>query len=207
MTRTLRKRAATLVLVPLLAACATVSPPVDQAGRAAVAEARVFQPSLTLAGRLSVNYESRLGAEALHGSFQWHQDGPQTRVVLLSPLGQALARIDSGPQGATLIQAGQPARTASDVDALAANALGWPLPVAGLREWLQGFALDASGRRLTATPRASSVMTLDGWRIDYPSWQVDENAIPRPRRIDLARRTTQAGEVAIRIVIDAWQVP
>ncbi|MFD2270583.1 lipoprotein insertase outer membrane protein LolB [Undibacterium arcticum] len=101
------------------------------------------------------------------------------------------------------------AARAADVDALAADALGWPLPVAGLREWLQGFATNVDGRRFIASAQNDSVNTRDGWRIRYVSWQdePDRNGatITHPKRIDLARSTAQAGEVSMRIVIDSWQ--
>ena len=118
-----------------------------------------------------------------------------------------IALIDVSPQGASLTQAGQPVRHAPDVDALTAQTLGWPLPVSGLREWLQGIAQTASGQRFVATPQQSEVVTRDGWQIRYANWQPDDTPPPqaRPKRIDLARNTQQAGDVSIRIAIDSWQ--
>jgi outer membrane lipoprotein LolB len=135
------------------------------------------------------------------------QTPSQTRITLLSPLGQTIALIDVSPQGASLTQAGQPVRHAPDVDALTAQTLGWPLPVSGLREWLQGIAQTASGQRFVATPQQSEVVTRDGWQIRYANWQPDDSPPPqaRPKRIDLVRNTQQAGDVSIRIAIDSWQ--
>ncbi|HYD93760.1 MAG TPA: outer membrane lipoprotein LolB [Noviherbaspirillum sp.] len=194
------------VALPLaLAGCAGMPPPVAQPAQATAA--RPFHDSIDLGGRLSVRYQGERQEEALHGSFAWRQTPLRTTVTLLSPLGQTVAVIDVSPQGATLTQAGQPARSAPDVDSLTAGTLGWPLPVAGMREWLQGFALDAAGRRFVASPAAAEVVTRDGWHIRYANW-LDENgaaADNRARRVDLARRTEQAGDVSIRIVIDSWQ--
>lgn len=198
-------RAAAFALPLLLGACAAlqpVSPPPPTS-----AADRQYQQTLNLGGRLSVRYETRSGEQALHGSFAWQQDEANTKVTLFSPLGQALAQIQTSPAGASLRQAGQTPIFAEDVGALTEQALGWPLPVGGLRDWLQGFAVDAQGRRFIATPSAKAVTTHDGWRIEYPTWQDDGAGVARPRRIDLARNTTQAGDVAIRIVIDTWQIP
>lgn len=181
-----------------LAACATLAPPDAPAPAAA---GRSYQDRLELGGRLSVRYQGPQKEEAVHGSFVWNQAPQRTAVTLLSPLGQTVAVIEAGPAGATMVQPGQPMRVAPDVDTLTAEALGWPLPVAGMREWLQGFATDAGGRRFVASPRQDQVATADGWRIQYTAW-TDEG---RPRRIDLSRSTQQAGEVSIRIVIDSWQ--
>lgn len=166
--------------------------------------ARPFQGTIDLGGRLSVRYQNNGKDEALHGNFSWSQTPARTSVTLLSPLGQTMAIIDVSPEGATLVQAGQATRSAGSVDSLTTDMLGWPLPVAGMRDWLQGFAVDAAGRRFVATPANQEVTTRDGWRIHYASWQ-DGSPSAAPKRIDLARATEQAGNVSIRIVIDTWQ--
>jgi outer membrane lipoprotein LolB len=151
-----------------------------------------------------VRYQNNGREEAMHGSFMWSQNPSRTSVTLLSPLGQTIAVIDMTPDGASLTQGGQQVREAADVDALVADTLGWPLPISGLRQWLQGFAIDATGKRFTANSQATEVATRDGWRIRYAAWQ-DDAVQTRPKRIDLERSTAQAGDVSIRIVIDNWQ--
>lgn len=205
------RRTLSAALLPLLAACSTLAPsssptsPASSASASSPAERRIAE-NIEASGRLSLRYQGPQNEEAVHGSFTWMQTPAQTRITLLSPLGQTIALIEVSPQGASLSQAGQPVRHAADVDALTAQTLGWPLPVSGLREWLQGIALTASGQRFVATPQDSEVTTRDGWRIRYANWQPD-NASPqaRPKRIDLVRNTQQAGEVSIRIAIDSWQ--
>ncbi|GAB3540152.1 lipoprotein insertase outer membrane protein LolB [Noviherbaspirillum agri] len=204
------QRAFAGALPMFIASCASIAPPRggSEPTPSGVAATRTFHEMIDLGGRLSVHYQSRQGEEAVHGSFVWTQTPGQTAVTLLSPLGQTLAVIAVTPDFATLRQAGKMARSASDVDVLTAEALGWPLPVAGLREWLQGFAVDRAGRRFIATPTTDEVVTRDGWRIRYVNWQDgDASAIAqhRPKRIDLARFTEQAGDVSIRIIIDTWQ--
>lgn len=195
----------TIVLPLLLSGCASTVPPQDT-GRVPIAGVtRQFHSTIDLGGRLSVRYQSGGKEEALHGSFIWSQAPARANVTLLSPLGQTMAIIDVSAEGATLKQSGQPSRSADNVDALTADTLGWPLPVAGMRDWLQGFAVDAAGRPFVATPAAPDVTTRDGWRIHYASWQSATSDIPK--RIDLERITEQAGNVSIRIVIDTWQTP
>lgn len=202
-------RHAAIALPLLLAACAGLPPPAVQkeTGTQQGAPARPFHEAIDLGGRLSVRYQRDNRDEALHGSFTWHQTAAGTTVTLLSPLGQTLAIIAATPAGATLMQSNQPTRTAADVDTLTAQTLGWPLPVAGLRDWLQGFVVDRSGKRVVTTPQAPDVSTIDGWQIRYENWVGGESPSSpvRPRRIDLSRYTAQAGEVFIRIVIDTWQ--
>jgi outer membrane lipoprotein LolB len=207
------RRTLAVALPLLLAGCASLLPPGSNEKEVPAnsahdsASTRPFHGMIDLGGRLSVRYQGPRNEEALHGNFTWIQTPTHTTVTLLSPLGQTIAVIDVSPQGATLTQGGQAMRSAADVDMLTAATLGWPLPIAGLRDWLQGFAVDNAGRRIVATPQAADFTTRDGWNIRYPNWE-DGNASSsqiRPKRIDLARYTEQAGDVSIRIVIDSWQ--
>lgn len=201
------RRACAVALSALLAGCAALVPPAAPPTPAVARAPRPYFDAIDIAGRLSVQYNRGGGDESLHGSFTWSQTPQRTVVTLLSPLGQILAIIDVQPGSATLTQAGQPPRVAADADALAQAALGWPLPVAGLRHWLQGFVADARGR-LNAVPTepGKATSTPDGWHIVYASWQEnDSSGFARPRRIDLARQTAEAGPVKLRIVVDEWQ--
>lgn len=210
MTNLLRLRSpfgiATLALpILLMAGCAELAPRTDTDVTAQATTPHRYRNTLDLDGRLSVQYQRNNQDEALHGSFTWRQAGQRNAITLLSPLGQTLATITVEPGSATLTESGKAPRMASDVDTLAAQSLGWPLPVAGLRNWLQGYATDADGKRFVASPNADSVTTNDGWRLHYVSWDESDPANIHPRRIDLERETEQAGNVSIRIVIDNWQ--
>jgi outer membrane lipoprotein LolB len=194
-------------LMLALAGCASVAPPAVMDSQRAMPD-RIYRDAIELGGRLSVRYQQNGHDESLHGSFTWVQVAQRATVTILSPLGQTLATIEVTPERSSLTQAGRAPRVATDVDALAADALGWPLPVAGLRDWLQGFATDPTGRRVIASPSvATTVATPEGWRLHYTSWQDNDPAAPlnHPKRIDLERSTAQAGNVSIRIVIDSWQ--
>lgn len=190
-----------------LAACASLPPvPVPPAQNQTTTPLRVYRETIEMTGRLSVRYQKNDKEEALHGSFTWSQTPQRTRITMLSPLGQTIASIEVTPGSATLIQAGRDPLTASDVDALAAEAFGWPLPVSGLRNWLQGFATDSAKRPFVATPQSANntIVTPDGWRLQFLGWEEGE-APAMPKRIDLQRSTTEAGEVTIRIFIDSRQ--
>ena len=193
---------AALLALSALAGCATPSAPLSSA---AVAP---YQAAIELDGHLSVNYIKDDKRQALTVKFNWLQTADRTDVSLASPLGSTIATITVAPGYASLTEAGKAPRVADDIDSLSAQALGWTLPVSGLRDWLQGHATAADGSRFTASPAHSGVTTRDGWRLDYVSWQDDGGAAPRPRRIDLARGAVGGLEdMQIRIVIDAPAAP
>jgi outer membrane lipoprotein LolB len=169
-------------------------------------QAGVYQDTYEAAGRLSVHYRKDGNPESLTGKFSWSQAPGRIDVTLSSPLA-TIATISITPQSATLVQANKPPRVAKDIDTLTFDALGWSLPVSGLRDWLQGYATAADGTRFAATPANNSVVTADGWRLRFVSWQDQGKdaaaARPLPRRIDAERvASATAEELAINIVID-----
>ena len=185
------RRLSLLVAVATLAGCA--SAPVSQSTVGA------YRETIELGGRLSVNYLKEGQPDSLTGNFTWSQQPGRIDVTLSSSFSQ-LAAISVTPQQATLTQAGREPLVAQDIDTLTAQALGWQLPVAGLRAWLQGYAVGADGKRFAASPANNTVYTRDGWRLRFASWQDETAAHPLPKRIDAAR-TTASGELEIRIII------
>lgn len=199
----LRHALAPLLMAGFLGACsvAPVRPP-----QAAPADStRAFHESIAIGGRLTVRYEQQ-GPQLLNGGFQWDQRRDNTKVDLLSPLGQIVARIELTPTRASFQRGGEAPQLAADADQLAATALGWPLPVSGLRDWLQGFVRIPPGRLIAVNPATEAAVESDGWRIVYADWSETTSAGQlHPRRIDISRQTQHAGFVQIRIVIDNWQ--
>ncbi|MES2164590.1 MAG: outer membrane lipoprotein LolB [Pseudomonadota bacterium] len=197
----LRRRAPAAMLAAALAAavlagCATTSAP-----RSAAVVAP-YRDSIELGGGIAINYSKDGKRESLSGKFSWQQTKTATDVSLLSPTGQIVAVIHVAPGLATLTQNGKEPRTAPDLDSLTAQTLGWTLPVSGLRDWLQGYAIDAAGKRFVASPANDSVITRDGWKVEYVTWQDDTAAVPQPKRIDLTRLGAgQVDDMAIRIAI------
>jgi outer membrane lipoprotein LolB len=188
------RRLAILAIAALLGGCATAN-----LSHAPVAE---YRDSIDLTGRLWVNYQKDGQPQSVTVNFNWVQHPGKIEVSVADPLGQTLATIDVTPQQATLTQANREPVTAADIDSLTARTLGWTLPVAGLRDWLQGYAVDANGKRFVASPAANSVFTQDGWRLRFASWQDEAAAHPMPRRIDAERAATPTSdELGIHIVI------
>lgn len=201
--RTLATRLLLTGTVMGLAGCASFAPSTPPA--ASALSERPYHAAIDMTGRLSVRYQQQGSEQALHGSFEWQQSSQSTLVTLRSPLGQIVAVIAVGPEGATLTKAGAVTHSATDVDSLTAQVLGWPLPVAHLQNWLQGFVKDDSGPLRAVQPDGHQrLRTADGWQLQYANWQL-EPPLAHPKRIDLERDTQEAGRVAIRIVVDSWQ--
>ncbi len=190
-----------LLLAAALAGCASAP---ERPGALPSGPVAAYTDTMTLSGKINVTYTKDGNRESpLHGRFEWQQSPQRTDVTILSPLGQTVAQIAVTPQQATLKEGNKPLRTADNIDALSAQALGWTLPVSGLREWLQGHATAAGGRHFRASVQDATVTTADGWRLHYVSWH-DGPGDPKPKRIDIERGATgQLDAMTIQIVIDA----
>lgn len=164
---------------------------------------RSYQETIHLSGKISVRYEHNNKPQNLPGSFEWEQTGNSLQITLFSPVGQTIAKITQNERGALLEQEGKMPLQADNLDQLLADALRWPLPVSGMRDWLQGFIRQSDGSR-TALTASDQTISSDGWNIRYASWHESTNS---PKRIDLNRYTTSAGEVTLNIFIEAPQNP
>jgi outer membrane lipoprotein LolB len=189
-----------VLLTAILAGCASGGH-LSNPNAAAIA----YRDTIDLSGRLIVNYQKDGQPQSINGNFTWAQRPGQVDVALNSQLGQTVAAITVTPTSATLTQSGRAPRTAKDIDGLTQQALGWSLPVAGLADWLQGYATDASGKRIAASPANNSIFTNDGWRLRFAEWQDGpKGATGALPRIIQAERSATANteELAIRIAVD-----
>ena len=181
----------------LLTACASVPPPTATPSAALPKAVETHLPtvlqSFSMQGRVSVQYDE----QSLSGQINWKALPEQDEVLLSSPLGQGLARIYRNSFGVILSRPGEPDIEAENVETLTRKALGFRLPLSGLRYWIQANP-DPAGLSELSVSRAGVVerITQDGWKIDY--LQYNES---RPRKIHVTREGLE-----IRLVIDSWQM-
>ncbi|MBC3927171.1 lipoprotein insertase outer membrane protein LolB [Undibacterium sp. CY21W] len=187
----------------LSSACSSLPQATTNSAERLHSVSRSYQETIHLSGKISVRYEHNNKPQNLPGSFEWEQTGNSLQITLFSPVGQTIAKITQNERGALLEQEGKMPQQADNLDQLLADALRWPLPVSGMRDWLQGFIRQSDGSR-TALTASDQTISSDGWNIRYASWHESTNS---PKRIDLNRYTTSAGEVTLNIFIEAPQNP
>jgi outer membrane lipoprotein LolB len=168
-----------LAVAALLAACAALpepSPPPPG--------------GFELSGRVAVHHPK----DAASGKIFWRHSDDADELLITSPLGQGIARINRERDEYRLVTGDNQLYRASDAESLTEQALGWRLPLAGLPDWVRGRA--SPGRPAETRRNASGVLELrqDGWRIVYEEFREG-----RPFRLRLSR-----DDLEIRLIVDRW---
>ncbi|SEN65165.1 lipoprotein insertase outer membrane protein LolB [Nitrosomonas marina] len=197
---------ALFICLPLLAGCAGLTIQTDQ-----VARTEVFEPAtdrvtamadgFELLGRVAVRNEQ----QRFSGNVHWQHTSVEDTLMLLSPLGQAVAEIVRKRSGVTLTTSKQETFYADNVEDLTAELLGWRLPLNGLRYWVQGVHSPLS-RATVDFDSEDRIIAIrqDGWEIIYRQYyQHDDESfnrqMVRPRIVEL-----HIEGLMIRLVVDNW---
>ncbi|CAH2929596.1 MAG: Outer membrane lipoprotein component of lipoprotein transport system LolB [uncultured Paraburkholderia sp.] len=185
--------------VVALAGCASVKPQGPSTSNAATAV--TAQTSRAYQGRFAVQYNDQNGQQRnAYGNFSWQETGDTVTLQLRNPLGQTLAIVTSSPASATLELPNRQPLTADNVSTLMQNALGFALPVEGLRYWLQPSPAPTSRAKTEKDPEQPSRLkeiTQDGWTIDYLSYA--DAPATGVKRVNLSRSEPP---LDIKLVLD-----
>lgn len=158
------QRIASVFFLVMLAAC--TQPP--------TLPAQVLAERTTWSGRLALQVEDQ-AAQSFSAAFELQGNAQQGELLLLSPLGNVLAKIAWTPAHARLQTGGKTHESASLDDLLQQN-LGAPIPVLAFFSWLRGEQTTAAG------------------------WQADLSTIDQGRLV--ATRYTPAPRATLRLAFE-----
>jgi len=182
-----------------LSGCASVKPQGPTTSTAATA--LTTQTSRAYHGRFAVQYVDQNGQQRnAYGNFDWQERGDTVTLQLRNPLGQTMAIVTSSPAAATLELPNRQPMTADNVSTLMQNALGFTLPVEGLRYWLQPSVAPTSKAETEKDPQQESHLKQiqqDGWTIDYVAYA--DAPATGVKRVNLARTEPP---LDIKLVLD-----
>ncbi|WP_321815884.1 MULTISPECIES: lipoprotein insertase outer membrane protein LolB [unclassified Paraburkholderia] len=182
-----------------LAGCATQTP--HQPSTARATTSLTTQTSRAWHGRFAIQYNDQNGQQRnAYGNFDWRETDSTVTLQLLNPLGQTLAIVTSAPGQATLELPNKQPLTADNTSTLMQQALGFALPVEGLRYWLQPSAAPDSRAHTTPdpqNPQRLSKIEQDGWTIDYLAYA--DAPASGVKRVNLTREDPP---LQIKLVID-----
>jgi outer membrane biogenesis lipoprotein LolB len=167
-------RAAVLLFSVLLGACATVPAPQP------LPQLESAPTAFEMSGRLALRQGDRSDIARL----RWTRTKAGDLWVIASPLGNEVARIESGPKGASLVRAGAPAESAPDFRSLSDRLLGVALDPRDLANWLHA--------------------PLGG--LSSAGWTVQVEEAQAAGKVTIARRIAASrGEVSVRLVVDDYR--
>jgi outer membrane lipoprotein LolB len=182
-----------------LSGCASVKPQGPSTSNAATAV--TAQTSRAYHGRFAIQYNDQNGQQRnAYGNFDWRETGDTVTLELRNPLGQTLAIVTSSPASATLELPNKQPLTADNVSTLMQNALGFALPVEGLRYWLQPSVAPTSKAKTEKDPQQDTRLKQiqqDGWTIDYVAYA--DAPATGVKRVNLARNEPP---LDIKLVLD-----
>lgn len=158
--------------VVLLGACASLPPPLP--------------PERSYSGRFAATATLDGRSDSQSGRFVLQTRGAELTLDLATPLGTTLARLQDGPEGARLRAPAPDGRMqevqGASAEALALQLLGWPLPLAGIRFWIEGRPMPGAAVQLRGADGAD-LLQQDGWTIAVQERFADG----LPRRLQITR--------------------
>lgn len=165
---------------------------------AACAELPFLQPTtglrFQLSGRIAVRYDN----QGSSGNIAWRHRAAGDEMLITSPLGQGVARIEREGGLVTVTGSDQRVYRARDAESLTEQVLGFRVPLTGLSDWVQAKAAPGSAHESRDARGRLSELEQDGWRIYYLAYG-DRSGLP-------ARMRLVYPGLELRLAIDDWQV-
>ena len=147
---------------------------------AACAQAPINPPEGPLDFELAGRIAARYGNEAFTGNISWRHAKGGDEMLISTPTGQGVAQILRQGDAVLLRTAEAREYRASNSESLTERVLGFPVPIAGLADVLQGRPAELESR---------------GWKVEYQ----ERDTEGRPTRL----RLTNTG-IELRLAISQW---
>lgn len=176
----------------LLAGCAALEP--------VPAVSPLAQPllaSFQIAGRISVRH----GNDGFSGNLTWRHANAEDEFVILTPLGQGVARIIKNAAGVSLETPEQGLVHAPDAESLTQSTLGFALPLSGLPHWVQAQPIGPAAQLRYNADGTLDQLGEQGWQIDYFAYRA-VGPLQLPGKVFM-----ENAEVKLRLIVDEWQAP
>jgi outer membrane lipoprotein LolB len=209
-----------LLVMALLAACATVAPKPGQLPSELLADWQQTRARLAridrwdIRGRMAV----RTAGDGGSATFLWDRTQDVHRIEMFGPFGSGRVSISQGPDGAELRDGDNPPRTAPTAEELLYYQVGWHVPFESLKYWLKGMPSPGDHDGLILDPEGRALaFRQGGWDVSIVDYEaIDSLSLPRkvfikalPGTIHLVgERGEDLGDrLDVKVVIKSWLLP
>lgn len=193
-------RAAFVLFVLLLAACAPVSRRPPAVGDEAVQSRReaelARQPAWAFTGRLAVNQGNSGG----NARIEWRQDGRDFDIQLSAPITKQSWRLRRVGDRITLEGLDGGLREGVDAEALLLDATGWRIPVSAMAAWVRGSRAPGPSDLSFDAFGLPSTIRQEGWAVDYRAWSDRTPALPM-------KVFVRKADASVKLVVEHWESP
>jgi outer membrane lipoprotein LolB len=200
-------KSASVVLAFVLLGGCEMLPDVLQPAAVADPERQFELRRVDLAALDSWRATGRLGLKTPGDGFTatvaWTNSKAEWQLRLRGPLGQGTVQLAGTQDAVKLTTADGKTVEAPSADVLVQQALGWAIPVAGLRYWIVGDIDPDSPISALRLDQGGLLEYLEqgGWTIDYAAY-LDADGRAMPSQIVMRN-----GDVEVRIVVLRWRFP
>ena len=147
-----------------------------------------------LTGRIAVRYNH----EGSSGNIAWRHRARADELLITSPLGQGVARIERDGEVASVTTSSGRTYRAQHAEALTEQVLGYRVPLAGLADWVRARPAPGPARETRDAHGRVREIQQDGWLVEYLAYGED-GALPTRLRL------TYPG-LEIRLAISDWKI-
>jgi outer membrane lipoprotein LolB len=175
-----------LLVLALLGGC-TISPP---ASTLVTLPANPEYAPFAMNGRISTDHHGERHSAGLH----WTHLAQSDEILLLSPLGQTVARVYRDEGGATLDEGGKHYQDV-DTESLMEQVLGWHLPLDVLHHWVLAMADPETPAQIERADNGQVLLLRQvGWEVRFLKYDGS-----LPKRMQLSHEDLQ-----VQLLIDEW---
>ncbi len=152
-------------------------------------------PEWGFIGRISLDDGDRGGS----GRLQWEVRPGNSELDFHGAMGRGAWHLRIGPEGAVLKEANGAEQTATGVNALIQDRIGWPIPVDALQWWVRGLAAPGAVENEKFDPEGLLLnLGQFGWSVDFDRYDSVAGAV-LPVRLN-ARRD----DYRVKLAIGRW---
>lgn len=153
-------------------------------------------PDWRVTGRLSVSDGERGGQM----SFDWRGQGRQHDLRLRSVVGGKSWRLMFNERGALIEGSDVGLVRADDPDVLAAEIVGWPIPVSQLAYWLRGLTASDADRVTFAADGTMATIGQGDWTLEYVRYDQPGSGPLMPERVEAL-----SAPYRVRMILRTWR--